>query len=118
MATTTKSLVVNVTTTNTWTQMLDEATAAAYAVPAGGRADLRSLMALNLDTDSAVVDFAISADGTISDAERGFPSATLATGEYALWDAVQVVVENKGVWVRTTGTTPNTTFRASILEVT
>jgi len=118
MASVTKSLVVNVTASNTWTQMLNEATAAAYTVPTGGRADLRALMASNLDSDSGVVDFAISADGTISDAERGFPSATLATGEYALWDAVQVIVENKGVWVRVVGTTPNVTFRASILEVT
>ena len=118
MASQTKSLVVNVTTTNTWTQMLDEETAAAYTVPVGGRADLRALMASNLDSDSGVIDFAISDNGTITDVERGLPSATLAAGEYALWDSVLVIPTGKGVWVRVTGTTPNTTFRASILEVT
>lgn len=118
MANTTRSLVVNVTTTNTWTQMLEEVAATAYTVPGGGRASMVTFIALNLDSDSVVIDFAISSDGTITDIERGFPSATLATGETALWDSTVIIPAAKGVWVRATGTTPNTTFRASILEVT
>lgn len=116
--TVTRQLVVNVTTTNTWTQMLEGNGGAAYTVPVGARADTRLISAFNLDSDSVVVSFAISTNGTIADAERILQSPQLDEGDYAEEDSVQIIQAGEGLWVRATGTTPNVTFRASILEVT
>lgn len=112
-----RQLVVNITVSNTWTQLLEGAGGSAYAVPSGARAEMRLISARNLGANSAVVDFAISTDSTISDVERFDPSPTLLTGEFAMDNAVYIIRALEGVWVRATGTSPNVSFRASILEV-
>lgn len=119
MGSTTRQLVANITSTNTWTQLTEGAGGSAYAVPSGGRATLRFISALNNDSDEALIEFAISTDSTISDAERVLQPVTLdADGGFAESDDIQVIQQNEALWARVTGTTPNATIRASILEVT
>jgi hypothetical protein len=113
-----KQLRVNITTTNTWTQLTDASTGSAYTVPVGGRADIKLLTAENLDADDADVSFGISANSTIDDVEREWPDPTLATGEFIIDDSVRLIPASQALWARATGTTPNCTFKATILEVT
>lgn len=120
MSDTERQLTVNITTTNTWTQLLEGNGGAVYAVPSGSRAILAALWAGNIDTDSVTVEFAISINSTIDDAERILLPKTLLTNEE--YEAAPVgrrdaLLSAEGVWGRAVGTTPNVTFRATIMEV-
>ena len=114
---TTRQLSVNITTTNTWTQLKDLATAAVYAAPAGGRADLKWLKAINFDADIVTVEFAISTTSTITDNERIIPPIPLTTDESLFDDSGSVLPATFGLWARAVGTTPNATFLAFVLEI-
>jgi hypothetical protein len=118
MAISVKQLRVNITETNTWTQLTDASTGSVYAVPASSRADIKLLTAENLGANDADVSFAISADSTITDVEREWPDPTLATGEFAIDDSVRLIPASQALWARATGTTPNVTFKATVLEIT
>jgi len=121
MAETIRQTVVNVTTTNTWTQLTEGAGGSAYAIPAGGKGIAKSLKAINLDSDPVTVEFAISTDGTISDAERIWPPVNLSSQYDQAMDEHNVTYamqENEALWGRAVGTTPNVTFRADVLEIT
>lgn len=113
---TVRQLVINITTTNTWTQLTEGVGGSAYAVPASGRADIKFLSANNLGANSANVSFAIRSDPSIADGNRVWPNPLLATGEYANDDDVHVMRAGEKLWARAVGTTPDVTFRASILE--
>lgn len=110
-------MVLNVTASATWTQVLEEVAGTGYAVPATGHADIRSLQIKNLGANSCVVEFASSPNNTPADVQRGFPTCTLATGEFAEYDGVVVLVAAKGLWVKVTGTSPNLSVRAAAFEV-
>lgn len=114
----TRQLVVNITTTNTWTQLKDLATAAAYTVAAGARADIKWLDAKNLGANAATVEFAISTDSTITDDERLWPPVSLAQYEHKEDDKGHVLPATFGLWARAVGTTPNVTFMGYVLEIT
>jgi hypothetical protein len=114
----TRQLSVNITTTNTWTQLNDLATAAAYTVGAGARADVKWLRAINYGVNLATVEFAISVNNTITDNERIIPPVPLTTGESLFDDSGSVMAETWGLWARAVGTTPNVTFLAFVLEIT
>jgi len=118
MTTTARQLTVNITTTNTWTQLTEGHGGSAYNVPAGGRADIKELRAINIGANSTKVIFAISSDSTISDDERVWQEPAILTGEMIRDDDVHVMRAAEGLWARATGTSPNVTFRADILEVT
>lgn len=119
MATSTvRQLVINITTTNTWTQLTEGVGGSAYTVPANSRADIKFLSANNLDADAAVINFAVSTNSTIADNEYIWPiGVSLATKEYADDDSVHVMRAGEGLWARATGTTPNCTFNATVLEI-
>lgn len=118
MATNTvRQLVINITTTNTWTQLTEGAGGSAYTVPASSRGDIKLLSANNLGANSATVTFGRGANSTIDDNERIWPSIPLATGEFAEDDDIHVLRTGEGLWARAVGTTPNVTFNATILEV-
>lgn len=112
-----RSLTLNVTSTATWTQLLEEVANTGYLVPATGHADVRSLIVTNLGANSVVVEFAISPDNTPTDQEKAVPGCTLATLEHAEYDGVIVIIAGKGLWVKCTGTTPNVTIRSAVYEV-
>ncbi len=118
MASVTRQLVANPTTSGTWTQMTEGAGGTAYTVPTSGRATTRLLSVLNNDLDPGTMEFAISADSTITFAEKILQPILLGASWYAESDDVHVLREGEGIWVRVTGSLPNATFRASILEVT
>lgn len=120
MSDTERNLSVNITTTNVWTQMTEGAGGSVYAVPTGARALLASLTLINLDSDSVVVEVAISVNGTITDDERILPPTTLLQNEMLTFGADgerEVMRSTEAIWVRGTGTTPNLTGRGAILEV-
>lgn len=118
MANAIRSLVANITVTDTWTQLLEEVAATAYAVPATGHADVKSLIVTNNGANSVVISMAISVDGTITDIEGGLPQCTLAAQyEHAEYDGVIVIVAGKGLWVKAVGTTPNVSVRAAVYEI-
>ena len=115
MTLTPKELAVNVTITATWTQMQAEGTN--YEVPTGYRADVILMAATNLGANTAVVDFAFSADGSIGDVERRLYPVTLTTTDvYVESDGKFVMVAGKRIYVRATGTSPNVTFVATVVE--
>jgi hypothetical protein len=115
MALNVKELAVNVAVTATWTQMQHEGSN--YEVPTGYRVDVILMAATNLGANSAVVDFAFSADGTIGDVERRLYPRSLTTAEpYLESDGKFAMVAGKRIYVRATGTTPNVTFVATIVE--
>jgi len=119
MATQTRQLVINITASATWTQLVEGNGGAAYAVPTGGRADTRLMEVLNLGANTATVLLAISTNNTIADTERiGPASLVLLTSEYASSSDVHVIQQGEGVWAKATGSSPNVTVRCSILEVT
>ena len=113
---TVRQLTINVTASNTWTQLIQGHGGSAYTVPGGGRADIKLLEAINLGANAATVTFAIAPTSTIADDERIWPSPSLNAGEFAQDDDVQVMQAGEGLWARAIGTTPNVTFRASVLE--
>lgn len=118
MANAIRSLVCNITITDTWTQLLEEVAGTAYTVPATGHADVKSLIVTNNGANSVAISMGISADGTISDLEGGLPKCTLAAiDEHAEYDGVIVIVAGKGLWVKAVGTTPNISVRAAAYEV-
>ncbi len=115
MTLTARELAVNVTSTATWTQMQEDGSN--YEVPASSRSDIKNITAVNLHaSNSVIVDFAISADGSIGDVERVGYSVTLAAGAYVELDTVRIMNAAKRLYVRATGTTPNVTFRCALLE--
>lgn len=120
MGTVTRQLVLNITTTNVWTQMLQGNGGAAYVIPSGGRGIVKSLTAMNLDSNSGTVEFAISTNSTIADAERVWPPITVPAGGVAQdeHNVTYPMQSLEGVWCRVVGTTPNATFRADVLELT
>lgn len=118
MANQTKSLVANITATATWTQLKDESTGSVYTVPSTGRADVKSFIVNNLGANSVTIEFAISPDNTPTDEERSLPGCVLAAQyEHAEYDGVIVIIADKGLWVKCTGTSPNVSVRAAIYEV-
>jgi len=114
---TTRQLSVNITTTNTWTQLKDIATGAVYAAPAGGRADVRWLKAINYDTDAVTVEFALSVTSTITDDERLLPPISITQYQQVRDTDGLVLPATWGLWARAVGTTPNATFLAFVLEI-
>ena len=62
----TRELSVNITVTNTWTQLNDLSTGAAYTVPANTRADVKWLKGLNFGANLATIEFAISVNAVFS----------------------------------------------------
>lgn len=117
--TTARDLRINIGSggSGTWTQ-LKAGDGTDYLVPSGFRADLKTLEVDNLGANSVTLNFARSADNTITDLERfGPPAVPLATGQGVDCDTLYVIEEGMGIWVRATGTTPNVTVIASILEV-
>lgn len=113
---TTRQLTINITTTNTWTQLTEKVGGSAYTVPGGGRMSIKNLTANNLGANSANVSYAINSNSTITDAMRIWPNPLLATGEYAADDSVFVMEAGQALWARAVGTTPDVTFNASGLE--
>lgn len=113
-----RQLSINITTTNTWTQL--KAAGSNYAVPVAGRGVAKSLSAINLDVTSATVEFGISVNSTIDDVEKVWPPIAVQPG-YSIQDQHNVthaMEASQAVWARAVGTTPNVTFRADVLEIT
>lgn len=113
----TVELSLNITTTNTWTQLLDQSTGLAYTVPASTRCDIRDITAMNLDTDSVTFEYAIGPDITITDAEKKLPPITLAAGSHYEGSRQHTIPVGMGLWARVVGTTPNVTVSAQGLEI-
>jgi hypothetical protein len=119
MAVTGRELVINITTTNTWTQLLTSKGGAAYTAPVGGRFDISTINVQNRDaSDSVTIEIAISANGTIDDDEHIWPyPIALAAKESARDDDRHIAIAGEGLWARAVGTTPNVTVRATGLEM-
>ena len=118
MASEARQLTINLTASGTWTQLKEGSGGSNYAVPTGGRADVAFMEVLNLGANTATVLLAISTNNTIADDERmGFPSLVLLTLEYANSSDKHVIRTGEALWAKATGTSPNVTVRASILEV-
>lgn len=89
-----------------------------YAVGAANTAIASGLIAMNLDVTSVTIEFAISINSTIVDNERCLPPITLAPGDFFSFADIKLAMRaTEGMWCRAVGTTPNATFRASVLEV-
>ncbi len=116
MTQTVRQLKINVTVTATWTQIQEGVSN--YAVPAGGRAEVAHLLVENLDSDSVVVEVAISPTNTITNDEIILPPVTLTENEWMETAIRHVLAATDSLWLRATGTTPNATLRGSVLEVT
>jgi hypothetical protein len=116
MASETKQLTVNVTASNTWTQLILLG-GGAYIV-AGLRASFKNLRATNLGANSVTVEFALSPTSTITDDERLNAPVTLATLESWTDGGPFAAPTSYGLWGRAVGAAPNVTFAATALEVT
>jgi len=116
MTSVSRSLEINITASATWTQMqLDGSN---YTVPTG-RIVIAGWTAANFSaSNSAIVEFAIRSDSSIADADRVAYAVTLAAGAYVEIDTKFSANTGKKLWCKATGTSPNCTFRATILEIT
>lgn len=110
-----RQLKVNVTVTTTWTQIQEGGSN--YAVASGAHAETAHISVINLGPNDAVVEVAVSPTSTITDDEIILPAVTLAENERAETPDRHVLAASDSLWLRATGTTPNVTIRASILEV-
>lgn len=114
----TVELNLNVTTSNTWTQVLDQETGLAYTVPVGARCNVRDITGINLDAEAVTFEYAIGPDATITDAEKKIPPITIPSGGHYEGSRQHTIPESMGLWVRAVGTTPNLTVSAQGLEIT
>lgn len=115
MADATYELEVNVTTTNVWTQLLQQG-GAAYTVPIGRTADVRWLTAISLGANIATAEFALSSGSSVADVSRACAPIPLTQYETLKDSDGHALKDGYGVWARAVGTSPNVTFRAYILE--
>lgn len=117
MQTKRKRLAVNITTTNTWTQLSDEA--GTYTVPNLARhtGTIIGWGAANLGPNAATVEIAFSADSSIADVERMYAPVSLATATNYESYAPRRLRAGEGLWARAVGVAPNVTFWATVDEV-
>lgn len=113
----TVELNVNITASNTWTQVNDQSTGSPYTVSASSRCDVRDITMMNLGANSATVEYAISPDSSVSDAERKLPPVSVPSGGHYEGSRQHTMPETFGLWARVVGTSPNVTVSAQGLEI-
>lgn len=113
----TVELFLNITASNTWTQVLDQSTGSAYTVSASSRCDVRDVSALNLGANPVTFEYGIGPDATITDAERKLTPVTLAAGSHYEGSRQHTIPAGMGLWARAVGTSPNLTVSAQALEI-
>lgn len=114
--TATRQLSVNVTLASTWIAASNLATGFQYIVPTVARTTVNGIRVSNLGGNTAVVELAISADGSPTSAEQLIAPTTLLAGESMTIPDVFVLPATYSLWIRVAGTSPNVTLAAGALE--